>query len=279
MEKHWFKTAEFAVLCGVKKDTLLYYDHIGLLKPQRVGENGYRYYSARQLSTYDLIATLRRLDMPLKEIKRYFARRSPEGLLSLLREKEVVLQAERRRLERMGKLMQETIRSTELVGEVKPGSFVIETQPAVWCAVVKAPAFERFEESVYLLHIRKLLAWARENGSVSRVPGDVVCRESLERDSFLEDYYYCEMPRQISGWPMRKKPGGTYAVLYHEGSYQSQSEACRKLRDWVLERGYTIDGDLYEEDLVNDATSENPESYLLKLSLKIKENTGKGTNA
>lgn len=48
MEKHRFKTAEFAALCGVKKDTLLHYDHIGLLKPQWVGENGYRYYSARR---------------------------------------------------------------------------------------------------------------------------------------------------------------------------------------------------------------------------------------
>ena len=65
MEKHYFKTAEFAALCGVKKDTLLHYDHIGLLKPQWVGENGYRYYSARQLATYDLISALRRLDTPL----------------------------------------------------------------------------------------------------------------------------------------------------------------------------------------------------------------------
>lgn len=37
MENHYFKTAEFAALCGVRKDTLLHYDHIGLLKPQWVG--------------------------------------------------------------------------------------------------------------------------------------------------------------------------------------------------------------------------------------------------
>ena len=61
MEKHLFKTAAFAALCGVKKDTLLHYDHIGLLRPQAVGENGYRYYSARQLATFDIIAALRRL--------------------------------------------------------------------------------------------------------------------------------------------------------------------------------------------------------------------------
>ena len=51
MENHYFKTAEFAALCGVRKDTLLHYDHIGLLKPQWVGENGYWYYAAQQLRT------------------------------------------------------------------------------------------------------------------------------------------------------------------------------------------------------------------------------------
>ena len=102
MEKHRFKTAEFAALCGVKKDTLLHYDHIGLLKPQWVGENGYRYYSARQIPTYDLIATLRRLGTPLAEIRSYLTRRSPEALMDLLREKEADWEAERRRLARMG---------------------------------------------------------------------------------------------------------------------------------------------------------------------------------
>ena len=109
MEKHYFKTAEFAALCGVKKDTLLHYDHIGLLKPQWVGENGYRYYSARQLATYDLISALRRLDTPLAEIRDYLTRRSPEALLDLLREKEADLEAERKRLRRMGERLRETI--------------------------------------------------------------------------------------------------------------------------------------------------------------------------
>ena len=90
MEKHRFKTAEFAALCGVKKDTLLHYDHIGLLKPQWVGENGYRYYSARQIPTYDLIATLRRLGTPLAEIRSYLTRRSPEALMDLLRGRESI---------------------------------------------------------------------------------------------------------------------------------------------------------------------------------------------
>ena len=49
MSKKYLKTGEFASLCGVTKDTLFHYDDIGLLKPARVGENGYRLYGLYQL--------------------------------------------------------------------------------------------------------------------------------------------------------------------------------------------------------------------------------------
>lgn len=269
MEQHHFKTAEFAALCGVKKDTLLHYDHIGLLKPRWVGENGYRYYSAQQLSTYDLIAALRRLDTPLAEIRDYLTRRSPEALLDLLREKQASLETERQRLAWMGDHLRETIRTVELGRQVQPGEIRIEEQPGQLLAVVKAPAFERFEESVYLLHIRKLLAWARAQGAAAETPGDIICRESLERDDFQESYYFFPVPAGTTGWETRERPAGTYAVLYHQGSYQSEYAACRRLRDWVRDRGYAIVGDLYEEDLVNYTTSADPQSYLLRLSLQI----------
>ena len=244
MENHYFKTAEFAALCGVRKDTLLHYDHIGLLKPQWVGENGYRYYATQQLRTYDLIAALRRLGTPLAEIRDYLTRRSPQALLALLEEKEAQLAEERRRLEAV---------------------------PPAHCAVVEAPDFTggKFEEARYLLHIRQLLAWAREHGTVSLASGDIIGRESREKGDFMEDYYFCLVPPETQGWPLRVRPGGTYAVLYHQGSYQSEYAACRRLWEWVHAQGYPVDGDLYEENLVDYTTSEDPRGYLLKLSLKI----------
>lgn len=203
MEKHRFKTAEFAALCGVKKDTLLHYDHIGLLKPQWVGENGYRYYSARQIPTYDLIATLRRLGTPLAEIRSYLTRRSPEALMDLLREKEADWEAERRRLARMGAFLHNAKDKMALAQTVRPGEIRLETFPEAHCAVVEAPDFAhaKFEEAVYLLHVRQLITWARENGSPSQAPGDIICRESLERGDFMEDYYYCLVPREPLAGP------------------------------------------------------------------------------
>ena len=54
-----FTTGEFAKVCGTTKETLFHYDRIGLLKPQVIGQNRYRYYAAKQFYRYDLIDTLK----------------------------------------------------------------------------------------------------------------------------------------------------------------------------------------------------------------------------
>jgi len=40
---------EIADLAGVITRTLRYYDHLGLLPPAKMGENGYRYYDQASL--------------------------------------------------------------------------------------------------------------------------------------------------------------------------------------------------------------------------------------
>ena len=67
----YYRTAAFAQLAGMNKKTLQYYDEIGLFRPARVEANGYRYYSIFQLDRLALIAALKDLGLPLKEIKRY----------------------------------------------------------------------------------------------------------------------------------------------------------------------------------------------------------------
>ena len=271
MDRYELKTAEFAALCGVKKDTLLHYDHIGLLKPKRVGENGYRYYDPRQLAAFDLIDALRRLDTPLADIRDYLTRRSPEALLDLLAEKRADIDAQRRRLERMEALLDAAVRTTAEAGTVQPGEIRIEALPAATLAVVKAPDFDRFEEGAYLLRVRELLAWARDQGTAFQPPGDIIKKESLESGRFLEDYYYYPIPAGTTGWETMERPAGAYAVLVHRGSYRSEPEAVCCLRDWALENGYVIDGDLYEEDLVGYATSPDREAYLMRLCLKVRK--------
>ena len=60
---------EVSALTGVSVRTLHHYDAIGLLKPARVTEAGYRLYDEQELRRLQTILLLRELEFPLKEIK------------------------------------------------------------------------------------------------------------------------------------------------------------------------------------------------------------------
>ena len=66
---------QLSQLAGVTPRTLHHYDEIGLLKPSRVGENGYRYYGEECLLRLQQILFYRELDLPLDDIKRIMGRR------------------------------------------------------------------------------------------------------------------------------------------------------------------------------------------------------------
>lgn len=60
---------EIAKQTGVSVRTLHHYDAIGLLKPTRVTEAGYRYYDDAALEQLYLILLFRELEFPLKDIR------------------------------------------------------------------------------------------------------------------------------------------------------------------------------------------------------------------
>ena len=60
---------EVSLLTGVSVRTLHHYDAIGLLKPARVTEAGYRLYDTPQLKRLQTILLFRQLQFPLKQIR------------------------------------------------------------------------------------------------------------------------------------------------------------------------------------------------------------------
>jgi DNA-binding transcriptional MerR regulator len=57
-------------VAGVTPRTLRYYDGIGLLKPSRIGDNGYRCYDDQAMLRLQQILLYRELGVPLQDIKR-----------------------------------------------------------------------------------------------------------------------------------------------------------------------------------------------------------------
>ena len=60
---------EISDLTGISVRTLRYYDEIGLLKPTKKSDAGYRLYDDKALETLQQVLFFREFDIPLKEIK------------------------------------------------------------------------------------------------------------------------------------------------------------------------------------------------------------------
>lgn len=75
----------FSRLTGVGVKALRHYDELGLLVPAAVDdETGYRFYSPDQVEVAEAIRALRRLDMPLEEIRSALAADSSAALRAAL---------------------------------------------------------------------------------------------------------------------------------------------------------------------------------------------------
>lgn len=91
---------EVSKLTGISVRTLHYYDEIGLLKPTRVSEAGYRLYDDKAMETLQQILFFREFDMPLKEIKAVLQNPAPDKNLFLKNQRKYLI-LKKERLERI----------------------------------------------------------------------------------------------------------------------------------------------------------------------------------
>jgi DNA-binding transcriptional MerR regulator len=103
-----FTVKQLSKMAGVTPRTLHHYDNIGLLKPSRIGDNGYRYYGEEALLRLQQILFYRELDVPLDEIKKIMGRRDFD-VLEALQNHKAALQKQSARLTRLLATVDNTI--------------------------------------------------------------------------------------------------------------------------------------------------------------------------
>ena len=107
---------DVARMAGTTSRTLRHYDDIGLLKPSRVGRNGYRYYNAAALLQLQRIVLLRGLGLGLPAIAEVFQHET-DALKALSRHLDWLRQ-EQARLARQVLSVQQTIETVKGGGEL-----------------------------------------------------------------------------------------------------------------------------------------------------------------
>lgn len=117
-----FTVKQLSRLAGVTPRTLHHYDAIGLLKPTRVGANGYRYYGDESLLKLQQILFYRELGLPLEHIREIMGRRDFDVPGALQSHKEA-LQKQVRRLNHLIATVDHTIKYIKGERRMDPKDF------------------------------------------------------------------------------------------------------------------------------------------------------------
>ena len=253
--KGYFTTGEFAKLCNVKKQTLFHYDNIGILKPEITGENGYRYYSAMQLDTFNTISMLKELDMPLADIREYLNSRNPGDFVTLLKEQLILADEKIAELQWLKSFIQRRINITCDGINAQHNRIYLEDRPEEYYIITeyKGSSDDRDIYPAMAKHIK----YCHDNqiyspyGIGALVP---VTEEFTSENSYNYSHLYTKIePVDITTREnVTAIPPRTYAVIESTEGYSSLHTMYLKLLKFAEDNGYKKEEYFFEDTLLDD---------------------------
>lgn len=247
------RISDFAQLSRVSPKALRLYDRMGLLKPIEVDScNGYRYYSATQLSRLNRILVFKELGFSLEQIGKLLSENvSADEIRGMLRLKHSEIQ--QRLQEDQIRLARVEMRLNEIELEGKMPNYEVVLKPiesqlvAATVGVIPnyqdcGPMFDRmFDEACNHVSRHNL----KRFGNGISIYHDTKLRD---RDIPVEAALpiYEKIPGNEKVWVYELPGVEDMACVVHHGSFSNLGQAYNTLLEWVEKNGYRIIGSTRE---------------------------------
>ncbi len=270
-DKIYLSTGELAKMLGVSKQTVIYYDTIGLISPAKRGEKEYRFYTLEQADELDSILTFRNLGVPIKTLKEYLSKRNARNCIEMLRQQKHKVDIEIQKLDKIRKKIEARTRLLEQVIEVKDlnkveikehghENFMIEE-----CKTADDKAY--MESFITLCNHSKALQIDFENPVCTIIKKEDLLERKLKNISC----FGIKIPEAFEAESIHKlvKPQGMYASTYHQGSYDTMYLTYERLLASINKQGYVVCGSAYETDLLSTLTNSDMDEYMKLISIQV----------
>lgn len=264
----YLTTGEFAEIANVSKHTLFHYDEIGIFSPEVRDKNGYRYYSLPQLEVFDVIGILKELDMPLKQIKSYLEKRSPEELISLLESQEELIAKKIKLLNKMQNMIQKKKEITRNAQIIDTNKISIKNLPEEYLIQTKATQGGAKNTARC---ISKLIMFCEENEIYSPYAiGGTLSLKNIENNIYDKySYFYTQVDSKPKDIDIFVKEAGKYIVAYHKGGYFTSKHTYKKILDYAHKNKIALQNYFFEDVLLDDLSVKGYENYILKISIRV----------
>jgi DNA-binding transcriptional MerR regulator len=261
-KNEYLSTGEFAKLCDIPKHILFHYDQIGLFQPEIIKQNGYRYYSFRQYDTFSIISALKRLGMPLKEIKKFMDKRNPNALISLLYQKSNEVSKEIARLKQIKDEIDALRDLTEEALNLEYNKIELVYHKEVYA--LRSPLMDRGTYNSYPDFISSLIDFRKSSNAsmIDFLGGALTINNLLEKKFNGFSYLYTKGENIHNKDTTLLRKEGWYLQVYYKGSYQNISEMYAKIIEYAVNHGIKLGKYAYEEYLIFEIGARNQDDYV-----------------
>jgi DNA-binding transcriptional MerR regulator/effector-binding domain-containing protein len=268
---------DFSKICEVSTKTLRYYDEIGLITPDEINpENGYRYYSIRQLKKMLFINRLKSYHFSLEEIKALLdweEDQSDEKLRSALDRK-------KREIQDKLKAFEQTLQqiSNDLLN-VEKGLPIMSYMDDIAVQLVET-------RPMNLLYMRQMMSrddYAFGYGKYfSRLYEKIATEKLTLLGTPITIYHSAEynpagndiefaIPVKETVNGTRNLPGGLCAKSVLKGPYSELTSVYAKLREWIENEGYVMVKSPYEIYVTDPYQTTVPENHVTEIYFPVRK--------
>lgn len=267
----FFTISDFAKIMGVSRQTLIYYDRIGLFKPAKVLGNGYRLYSRSQINVISLISMLGEMGVPLKKIKAIVDDISPDTAIEILKKQQKEAEEKLRRLRILEELISHRIdqitAGKEIAGAPVPTFFITEIKKDIPLYV--GEEIDSTLDDVADNCIISFYARCEElNIPLIFSGGQMKSMENIMAGRTGVVSNMCFTLKNDEG-ANSVIPKGKYAVGYVHGDYGNTDHIYGALLSFIKENGMRVAGNAYEEYLLDELAESDPANFIMRIMIRV----------
>ncbi|WP_196591931.1 MerR family transcriptional regulator [Pectinatus frisingensis] len=261
-----FTSGQVCKIFGITKQTLLFYDKTGILKPKyKDRSNGYRYYTLAQFDLLYLILSLRETGIPLSKIKSLLAQRTVNETSTILENQISEIQNKIENLQTAKSRLYKNLVQIKQIEEMKEYEFRIKSVAEQHLLAMPVQYVNGFPD--YYLTLSKIT----ERMASYSIPfyWNVGCITTLEPLEDVKESMFVALDNAIVDQYVRLKPAGNYLCTYHYGPYDTLDGTYDKLLTYIKSNQLMILGDFYENYIINNLSTEDETSYITEISVAI----------
>ena len=272
--KDYYKIGEISKIYGIGRDSLMYYEDIGILKPFR-DKNGYRMYKLSDIWRLNLIKELRSLNFPMKKIKEYLDDRNIESTKEILN-KEIILIDEK--IEELLSYKQNIMKRLDTISYELRNLKLYEIELVY---INKRKALElnanitKDEEFDFL--IQKLQKDYENRFTIlgNNNIGSSFCLDKIKQgiyNEFKSVFCFLEDEEEIYNIIFNE---GYYLTLTYKGKYKNNKHYINKMFKYIEEKGYKIISDPIEIYKIDIHETEDINEFITEIQIPVDINHNK----